>query len=78
MERHWPHVGCVPGKALGCRDLPILGEFYRGAYGLPIDQTSMLAQPLQCRGGFVSALPHQAHEYGPRGSGKQLKTGRTE
>ena len=78
MERCWPRVGCVPGKALGCRDLPILGESYRGAYGLPIEWTSMLAPPLRCRGGFVSALPHQVHKYGPWGSGKQLETGRIE
>ena len=46
----------MPGKALGCRDPPIPGQSYRGAYGSPIEQTSMPAQPLQCRGGFVSAL----------------------
>ena len=78
MERRWPQVGRVPGKVLGCRDPPTPGESYRGVYRSPIDRTSMPAPPLQCRGSFVSALPHQAHEYGPRGSGKQLETGRTE
>ena len=80
MERGWPRVGHVPGKTLGCRDPHSRLE---GVLGMCGEHTGRLLNkwrcqllPLHCGGGFVSAPPRQAHKCGPRGSGRQLETGK--
>ena len=80
MERDWPQVGCVPGKTLSCRDLHSCLE---GVLGMCGEHTGCLLNehqcqllPLHCGGGFIYAPPRHAHECSPRGSERQLETGK--
>ena len=73
-------MGHVPGKTLSCRDPRSRLE---GVLGMCVERTGRLLNecqclllPLHCGGSFISAPPHQVHECGPQGSGRQLKTGK--